>query len=164
MHFLSFSLKRAHLRSLAMVRPWLKDSPITPARFDLLYALRTMNCRVAQSTLTRALGLAAPTVSRMLRRLEELGLIRRARVMLDRRMNLVEFTGAGLDEFERIFRQVLRPGHLTVAYATALNLGARVLGRLRRLQEQLRKIAVGFGDFATLRYPMLRRAGPGLTG
>ncbi len=164
MHFLSFSLKRAHLRTLALVRPWLHDTPITPARFDLLYALRGMNCRVAQSALTRAVGLAAPTVSRTLRRLEELGLIRRARVMHDKRMNLVEFTSAGFHEFERVFRQVFRPGHLTKAYAAALGIGARIIAPLRRLHTQHRQIAVCFGDRSTLHFPFLQRARPACGG
>lgn len=160
MHFLSFSLKRAHLRTLARVRPWLRASPITPARLDLLYALRGMNCRVAQSALCRAVGLAASTVSRTLRRLEDLGLIRRSRVLYDRRMNLVELTAKGFDEFERVLRDVLWPGRMTSAYAAALGLGtSRVLTVLRRLYAQHRRVAEGFGDQSTLSYPIVRRAG-----
>ncbi len=160
MHFLSFSLKRTHLRTLALVRPWLRGSRITPARYDLLYALRRMNCSVAQCTLRRAVGLAAATVSRTLKRLEALGLIRREPTMHDRRMKLVTFTGRGFAEFERVRRDVFWPGHLTIAYASALGPQSRQIGaRLRRLNALHGQIARFFGDGATLRYPILQRAG-----
>jgi DNA-binding MarR family transcriptional regulator len=155
MHFMAFALKRAYLRSLALVRPWLAPSPITPARFDLLHTIHEHPGRApSQRGLTRAVGLSRATVSRALKRLEQLGIVLRERSPVDRRTNIVRFTVPGLREFRRVLYDVLCPGHLHLAYECAI--GPSSLQTFECLDDAFMTIvliAKFFGDIATLRYP-----------
>ena len=155
MHFMAFALKRAHLRALALVRPWLKPSPITPARYDLLYVIHERRCRAAtQASLARTLGLSSPTVSRTLKRLEQLGIVERTPHERDRRVRIVRFTVAGLREFRHILYDVVCPGHLHMAYEGAL--GSDPDWTFLFLDDvfmAVRDIAKFFGDRACLWYP-----------
>jgi DNA-binding MarR family transcriptional regulator len=76
MHFLAFQFKRAHYTALRISRPIAAKFGLTPARFDMLYTIRYER-RVSQAEVARALGVSGVTVSRMLRKLEGLGLVRR---------------------------------------------------------------------------------------
>src|SRR5512140_1029781 len=71
-----FSLKRAHHATLGFMRKELKEFGLTPARVDFFAAIRL---EMTQSGVQKRLGLAASTVSEMLAKLEELGLIYRER-------------------------------------------------------------------------------------
>src|SRR5438105_4721085 len=121
MHFMMFAFKRAHLRSLALVRPWLAPSPITPARYDILRLLHEHpNPNFTQRTLARAVGLSGATISRMLKRLEALGLVKRMRAARDGRAKISRLTESGIREFRRVLYGVLCPGHLHLAFEGAL--------------------------------------------
>ena len=110
MHSLSFALKRAHLRTVAMTRALALPFGLTPARFDLLYIVhRTMRRKgVGQGDLRRTLGLAGATISKMLKRLETLGLVRRAPSTSDRRVKLVYTTREGRARVRLVVRRVIR--------------------------------------------------------
>ena len=96
MHAISFAIKRLQHRTLAIARRLLKGLVLTPARFDMLYALAHHgNRRLLQSKLRRILGVSAPTVCRMAQSLESLGLIRREQDMLDKRQRIVWLTDLG---------------------------------------------------------------------
>ena len=155
MHFMSFALKRAHLRALALVRPWLGGSPITPARYDLLHVVYENPVRaVTQRALTRFVGLSSATVSRTLKRLEQLGVVRRVRSSVDRRAKVVRFTQEGLREFRRVLYRVLCPGHLHLAYECAI--GPPMFQTYETLDDAymaVRQIGRFFGDTAWLHYP-----------
>jgi DNA-binding MarR family transcriptional regulator len=99
MHAIFFSMKRAHQRALAASRALLfafRDDGLTPARFDMMFAIdRAPSYGITQKELRRVLGVTAPTVSRMLRSLQQLGFIARAVCRADRRHRLVSLTEAG---------------------------------------------------------------------
>jgi DNA-binding MarR family transcriptional regulator len=95
MHFLAFQFKRAHHTALRISLPLAAKFGLTPARFDMLYAIR-IERRLSQAKLARALGVSGVTVSRMLRRLETLGLVRRLpRQWPDRRTRSPRLTRLG---------------------------------------------------------------------
>jgi DNA-binding MarR family transcriptional regulator len=96
MHAILFSLKRVHQRFLLRSRDLIASFGITPARFDMLHAIdQSYAQRIYQSSLRRALGVTAATVSRMAKSLEELGLIARARCLFDRRQIVITLSPAG---------------------------------------------------------------------
>src|SRR5258708_28960910 len=101
MNGLFFGCKKAFHGCLRITRPWLKHLGLTAARFDMLTAIREHPYRALQSSLRKTLGVTAPTVSRMLRSLEQLGLIERARCISDRRQVQVTLTAAGLKSLRR---------------------------------------------------------------
>ena len=73
-----FDLKRAHHATLKFSRRVLSAFELTPARFDVLYAVGT-NRWIFQHDLRVALGVARATISEMLKVLEKIGLITRWR-------------------------------------------------------------------------------------
>ena len=155
MHFMQFALKRAHLRAQAIVRPWCAPHGITPARFDILTLLDSHRAHPPrQHQIRRALGLSAPTISRALKRLQELGFITRARCPNDARARIVSLTRDGLRRFRRFVYRVLWPGHLDLAYECAFGSDPYLAGEVLD-DTYLGAITIGafFGDTSTLRYP-----------
>src|SRR5258708_6800924 len=85
MHPMSFMQKRAHLCAVARGREMFERvEAMTPARFDILYLIYTSHkkyiasnygYKTSQADVRRALGLARQTVSKMVKRLVELGLV-----------------------------------------------------------------------------------------
>src|SRR5687767_13005452 len=65
-----FSIKRLHARHLQLLRDLglhcHSEDGITPARLDLLFAIKRAGGVILQSDLLRLMGCAASTVSRML--------------------------------------------------------------------------------------------------
>jgi DNA-binding MarR family transcriptional regulator len=153
MHFAAFAFKRAHRASLALVRPWLKGTPITPARYDILHVVQSST--VHQAELCRALGLSSATISRALKRLEDLGLVIRTRYHLDRRCKILQLTALGLLEFRRVLYEIVMPDTLSFEYELAIGTPRyNAPQRVRDLYRELRKMARFFGDTAYLRYPL----------
>ena len=120
MHVIFFGLKRAHHATLALLRPVLGQVGLTPARFDLLYALNQYRNGVTQSGLWKLLGVSRATVSRMLASLEQLGLLTRAIVAIDKRKRLVKLTTLGRWKVAFIYRAVARSGWADLAVDSAL--------------------------------------------
>ncbi len=160
MHSLSFQLKRAHHRVVAFGKSVLRRFGLTPARFDLLfivYARWTFQKRIydapAQTDLCRVLGVTAPTVSRMVRSLEELGIVTRFRNPVDRRTKQVSLTEEGLDLFHEALQHVFKGRVVDLAYQ-------RVFGDQRVdldlavtvLKKHVQKVARGFGDRSSFTY------------
>ncbi len=78
MHPLTFGMKRMFLRSVAINREYTKEHQLTPARFDMLVAIRRgTGGGIVQRVVRYQLHVASPTVSRMMASLEKLGYIRR---------------------------------------------------------------------------------------
>jgi DNA-binding MarR family transcriptional regulator len=113
MHAMSFLQKRGHLSAVKIGRKMFKPlGMMTPARFDLLHVIRD-NMRtcvlaagdgmIGQTTLTQRLGLAKQTVSKMLKRLYELGLIDKYRCSGDKRRMLIGLTEDGMVLLERAY-------------------------------------------------------------
>jgi DNA-binding MarR family transcriptional regulator len=95
-HAIFFGIKRVHLRVLALTRRMVDLYGLTPARFELLRIVHLQPDGIAQSTLRWLLGVAAPTVSKMLKSLEDLGIVGRARDPRDARCLIVRLTRRGL--------------------------------------------------------------------
>src|SRR5260221_8267076 len=95
MHSLLFGIKRADQCSRALQRRLLDPFGITPTRYDMLFVIFHQRVRrkwkyVFQSHVRNQLGVTAPTVCKMAKSLERLGLITRKRVVYgDRRQVLI---------------------------------------------------------------------------
>ncbi len=153
---LFFTIKRAYYATLRLTRRALRAVGLTAARFDLLDALYRLGTRTVtlQSQLRRGLGVARSTISRMMRSLEQLGLVKRRR---DGRDCIVALTPDGRRSVRRAFFGLVLVGHVGLALDGALAPGerrwpaARACVRARRHLEALcMRIRVGFGDEATL--------------
>jgi len=156
MHELMFRLKRAHLRAVEMAKPVAAAFGLTPARFDILHALhRTPRGRIEQSKLGDVLGLSPSTISKMLDRLEQLGLVRRRRRGDDPRRNDVLFTRFGFEVTAVAVHAFLRWDHLRRAYerihGTARGGGKRFIAMTKRFVD---RVARYFGDRSTMEYPL----------
>jgi DNA-binding MarR family transcriptional regulator len=161
-----FGLKRAYHSTLRIGRANFRALQLTAARFDLLYALtdrgRPRNEATRQSVLRRMLGVSRPTVSRMLRSLEELGFVRRQRSEVDRRQLEVRLTGYGRGCVRAAFRSLVRSGWSLIAPDCALNWRRatdderlrweRCMFRTKRFEARLMDLRVACRDLATLTY------------
>jgi DNA-binding MarR family transcriptional regulator len=119
MNAIFFGLKRAHHGVLRITRRALASHGLTAARFDLMYVAHE-RAGVRQSSLRRALGVSAPTVSRMLVSLEELGFLRRRRSRWDRRQRVVLLTDAGRRCIRKAIRRFIHGGAAQLAVDSAL--------------------------------------------
>ena len=121
MHHVLFLLKRAGLLSIALQKKWLVPYAITPARYEMLFVIAHSNewlkkvKFVHQSDIRRQLGVTAATVCKMLKALEKLGYVRRARSKAaDRRQVNVELTRKGRGLLRKVHERVIRPGHVFI--------------------------------------------------
>ncbi len=157
MNAIFFGCKRAFHGCLHITRPWLTRLGLTAARFDMLTAVRRHPFGARQRELVDMLGVTAATISRMLRSLEDLGLVSRRRGP-DRRDRIVELTRRGLTRIRRATRAFIGSGAAQLAVDCALSenrvedwtlcfeqmdLADTILGRLRH----------AFRDIAQLYYP-----------
>lgn len=155
MHCLSFKLKRGHHATLRHARRLTAEVGLTPARFDLLYAVYTSVLRcIRQSNLRRALGVAPVTVSRMLRSLMDLDFATRQRDPFDRRTFLVRLTVRGLACIRRILRRVIKRRVVHRLYEGTYGGPRRWAQRaVNALYMNLRRMTHHLGDRAYLEYP-----------
>ena len=115
-----FSMKRGFHATLRFGRKVLGPLGLTPARFDVLYALTDERVTKTQAGLRRALGVARATISEMLDALEDLGWVRRSRCPHDWRTHDVCLTAAGRSVFERAYRHAIGEGTVPIAVDSAL--------------------------------------------
>jgi DNA-binding MarR family transcriptional regulator len=107
MHHIFFATKRVHHRSLAKMRPLAGVFGLTPARFDMLYAIAPHAYGISQVDLCRVLGVTGATVSRMARSLQDLGFIVRARCTSDKRKLRSRLSEIGRRIFEAARRIII---------------------------------------------------------
>ena len=159
MNAIFFGCKRAFHSCMHIARQVLVGYGLTPARFDMLTAIErvpTHSC--AQRALRTALGVSAATISRMLRSLEDIGLVVRTRnAYPDRRTHLVELTALGLKCIRKASRSLVRSGAIQFAVECALTENqpydeALALFEMDRAEWFLDRIRHAFGDIATLHY------------
>lgn len=162
MHAIFFGLKRAHHGTLRISRDVLARMGLTAARFDMLYAIKQRERSMLQSVLGRMLGVCRATVSRMLKSLEELGLVTRSEYPHDRRERAVALTKLGRWRIAYAHRHITRSGWAQLAVDSALGAdGSKyhwydrkeciaVTSLLEGLLDQLRR---AFFDRARLQYP-----------
>jgi DNA-binding MarR family transcriptional regulator len=163
MHAIFFGLKRAHHGTLRITRDTLSRMGLTPARFDMLYALKARRKGgTLQSALGRRLGVCRATVSRMLASLEELRLVKRAAYVHDRRQRLVELTTLGRWRISHAHRHITRSGWAQLAIDSALcgkdskyrwYEPADCIAATSLLEGMLDRLRRGFFDRAKLSYP-----------
>jgi DNA-binding MarR family transcriptional regulator len=167
MNAVFFGLKRAHHSVLGLGRGTLKKVGLTAARFDLLFALTENGRRrlgwKRQSAVRRILGVTRPTVSRMVRSLELLGIVKRRRCRYDRRQLQIAFTPRGWFRFRFTYRHLTRSGWAQLAVDSALGASSsggenlwydmdHCLSEMATFEEYLGKIRYAFRDFGKLEY------------
>jgi DNA-binding MarR family transcriptional regulator len=161
MHALFFGLKRAHQASLRICRPMLAKMGLTPARFDLLYALMNRRSGTFQGKLQKTLGVTRATVSRMLGSLEALGLIERRVDDVDRRRKRVSLTTLGRERIVQAHKDLTRSGWAQLAIDSVLGgeggkepwYRGACLQAMVKLEELLGALRRGFYDTGDLDYP-----------
>lgn len=161
MHVLYFGLKRAFQATLKVNRPLLDRHGITPARFDLLFTIhKEQYGRLRQSDVRKALGVARPTVSRMVRSLEELGLLIRGIDWRDARQKSLRLSVAGKKVVRRVLRKLIRSDVVgrwvrrAFSYPNPPPSKRRTnIALIEILDDTLEQFRRCFGDFATLAYP-----------
>jgi DNA-binding MarR family transcriptional regulator len=158
MHVLYFGLKRAFQATLKVNRPLLHRHGVTPARFDLLYTVHERST-VRQSEVRKTLGVARPTVSRMVRSLEKLGLLLRS-FDSDARQKGLRLSVAGKKVVRRVLRKLVRSDVVdrwvrrAFAYPNAPPSKRWTdISLIEDLDRTLARFRRCFGDFATLEYP-----------
>jgi DNA-binding MarR family transcriptional regulator len=157
MNALFFGIKRAFHGTLRVFRRALTSLGLTAARFDLLYIVLKER-GLLQRELQRALGVAAPTVSRMLASLEELGLVVREVDEEDRRQRYVELTKEGRRSVIRAARLLIHSGLVDLTIDSALSPAdwhdpsVRSRGRDECFRP-LRLLRYAYRDLATNHYP-----------
>ena len=141
-----FSLKRAHHSVLRFTRPMLAEFGLTPARFDLLTVLEL---DPTQSGVQRMLGLARATVSEMLARLEELGLVTRMRF---RRTKMIFRTRKAEQLMQRAWDACLNSGYVPMTVdgvLTGFDPEIEPFVRRDRVESLCGRFRRAFHDFAT---------------
>ena len=158
MHQIAFATKRAFHGFLRGTRKLFAAYGLTPARFDLLYAIVgggpiEPHSSSYQSALRKQLGITAPVVSRMLGALERLGWIRREKGHGDRRQRIVRLTAEGRARMLAARRVVLRTVERIVTAAVCLRHPRdqdERLQKMDRLEGYLGLLRRDLGDRATL--------------
>ena len=161
MNAIAFGTKRAFHGFLRVSRKALAGGGLTAARFDMMHALLNESCRgdysppVLQDQLRRRLGVTAGVVSRMLRALEQLGLVARERAY-DRRRRWIRLTEKGKDCIRQARRLLLRGMRRIVCEAICFGRHRDPEERFQhmdQLESYLDVLRRDFGDIATLYYP-----------
>jgi DNA-binding MarR family transcriptional regulator len=156
MHPVFFGLKRAYYATLGLTRRTLRKMGLTAARMDMLHVIHKKGrYATQQSQLWRALGVCPSVVSRMLKRLEEIGYVRRDVVIDDTRCRKVTLTTQGRARILRAVRQFIGWGYAQLALHSVLEPETwhsewRTHVAVSRGEEFLRLISLGFGDRASL--------------
>jgi DNA-binding MarR family transcriptional regulator len=156
MHAVFNEMKRAYWRSHAMLAPVAKRHGLTPARYDMLFAIATSAGRVILNRdLRKACGTTPGVVSRMLRSLEELGLVRCDRNDRFKGSFFVEITEKGLARLLAAMSEVDEGGVElaleSVVVEDWMNPDLRVLD-MKELGTRLRRVRVRRGDNGRLDY------------
>jgi DNA-binding MarR family transcriptional regulator len=156
-HF--FGTKRAFHGILRVTRKPLASFGLTAARYDMLYAIfggvprrDDFGNPTPQSELPRKLGVHKSVVSRMLRSLEEIGLVSRERFS-DRRKRWVQLTETGLDRLRDAARCLARASRRLLCMAICFGRERQPSERLRHLyayESYLNALRAQFGDVAWL--------------
>jgi DNA-binding MarR family transcriptional regulator len=141
-----------------MTRTALASLGLTPARFDMLYVVVKERSMMSQRDLQRALGVAAATVSRMLKSLEKLGFVERTVMDEDHRRRVVVLTKAGRRRVLKAARWLIHSGNIQLMVDSALSPNRwydpaacrRVRDELGRVLHLLRH---AYRDVATRHYP-----------
>jgi len=158
MNAIVFGTKRAFHSCLRITRPWLTRLGLPAARFDMLTAVWRHPVGAMQRNLRAMLGVSAPTISRMLRSLERLGLVERRRSAVDRRQLHVQLTAAGLTQIRRATSVLVTSGAVQLAVDVALTRNrvhdeSCCMREMAHAESILDRMRTAFCDHAVLHYP-----------
>jgi len=148
MHPVSFAFKRGHIRATVAHRDFLRPFEITPARFDALYIVRWHGGSCYQSDIWQELDLHPSTISKMLKSMEQLGLIVRERQigqLIDCRQVTVMLTRKGFDTVVKVIKAFLRADELRAFYN---RMHERGVEHIKELVAGVRNIAGWLRDLA----------------
>jgi DNA-binding MarR family transcriptional regulator len=168
-----FGLKRGYYASLRVTRGALRRYGLTPARYDVLFAIDARFEASTQMGLRNVLGIARSTMTRMLTRMRELGLVTRTRAIDGRTWNLA-LTNEGRTRLRDAHYDLVLAGHIPLAVESALLprgaslphpdpafqldheelflCGYECLALIGRLKELLWCVRRQFGDLGSLGY------------
>lgn len=149
MNALSFAAKRAHLDLMLLNRGALAPLRITPARLDMLQAIRARfdGCQT-QGQLAAFLGVTRQTVGRMARSLQALGLVTCERTEPDRRRVYIVLTNAGSALLDRVQRVYVRSGLAGMAAALPLLDDVRARRKTTAFVEMAQRIRTSLAKWA----------------
>ncbi len=158
---ITFGTKRAFHGFLKVTRKPLAVMGLTAARFDMMSVLRgrkDMPWRwMRQSDLRRMLGVTASVVTRMVKALEALGLVRREREWAgDRRQIRLSLTDVGERCITEARNAMMQPIKWAVFIAVCFGRhddGGERFRHMETLEGYLRSLRAHFGDTARLYYP-----------
>jgi DNA-binding MarR family transcriptional regulator len=120
MHTVVNEMKRAYWRSHVMVAPVARRHGLTPARYDMLLAIAQSPGRVMlNSDLRERVGCTPGVVSRMVRALEELGLVECERDRREKGSFFVGITAAGVERLRGVIAE-LDAGGVELAIETVV--------------------------------------------
>ena len=163
MHPVMFACKRAYYATLRLTREPLKAMGLTPARFDLMYAVYVCDdWPPLQSDLRRTLGVCASVVSRMLKSLEALGYITKERPLHDARQWQVWLTEEGRACIKRAIHEFVTWGYVQLALISTLVAGGsrgpwwhptKSRAALDNAMRVFNRLRDELGDGATRKYP-----------
>jgi len=165
MHYVSFALKRAHHVTLKMLKPIAARHDLTPARFDVLNTLLLRKggplVFPQQNHIAKALGLSRSTICKMVRALEEGGLVRRCVDYFDRRCRRLKLTHYGrrclLGVLKAIRRREVERPLLRPIFRPWLHSRAQRGKFIYKLAWNLCRFNNGMRDGAEPAYPTLPR-------
>ena len=147
MHFLSYSVKRAHLRRVETLKPVAALYGLTPARFDVLHVIKQRLGLATQACIRHVLGVSGTTISRIVQALERLGFVGRNRHLRDRRTKAVWLTDKGLACVNGLIEEIVMSGHLDLAFEGCFGWPARgAETTVRILFKALRYLAWSLAD------------------
>lgn len=98
---LGYTLRLAHVRMYDLFFEMIGDLGLTPARVTALSMIAT-EPDINQASLARQLGIAGPSVLKLVDALEEAGLVQRLDVAGDRRRYTLALTPAGRSTLEQL--------------------------------------------------------------
>jgi DNA-binding MarR family transcriptional regulator len=166
MHSVHFAMRRAFHKSWQRGMAITKKYGLTPARVDLLHALRDQEGHsLRQRELRRRLGITSPALSKLVAKVEKCGLVRRMVSPHDRRRNDVALTKLGQHIVDLFFAEVIEPGvaRRDVESFVAVDGGDEHARRVATdaFRLHLLRMRRKLGDVGTIWYrePPARRAG-----
>jgi DNA-binding MarR family transcriptional regulator len=153
-----FILKRADQRMLAfqraLLKPYFEEHRLTPGRYLILFVIQTVGFPthkhgkvLSQSQIVRELGVTKVTVSKALKSMESLGLIRRESQFPGRRKKDVYITDLGRQLLRMVEEEFIRPGIVWIAVLTALGGRREKLGGVAYWLDEMRRRFLDGAEF-----------------
>lgn len=112
----------------------LKDFGLTPAQFDILQKIFFAGPKRI-TELCAIIGVAKSTISGLVKRLEEMGYLKREPDLLDKRAQILELTEKGAGVIERVIER-----RVAFVREVLANMDERRVSTMMELLETLRKI------------------------